>query len=302
MMAVARPSTKITAPAAPLTTAGRTWRCGRGVAPGQPGDRGCPSHRTLSGRAEIAAQRHVGVQNGDQPIQVAGTSGGEESVDDGVLGHQVGVRAGRGLLNALPCPAGQFAGGLRRPLDDRRDLVERDREHVVQDERQSFGRCQGVQNHEQRQSHRIGQHRLMLGIDVADPVDDGVRHPGDSSSRGRARRARKVFEQIRATTVVSHASRLSIWPASAPAQSQPGLLHGILGVVDRAQHAVGHRTQMRPGGLESRCQVRVRGHPRPGSGSAHTRPSLKPAAPMPNARLNRPRRLPSVMMWVSPTS
>ncbi|MDT5319410.1 MAG: hypothetical protein QOD88_1932, partial [Mycobacterium sp.] len=58
------------------------------VATGQPGDSGCPAHRALSAGAEVAAQRHVGVQNGDQPVEVTGTPGGEEGVDDGVLGSR----------------------------------------------------------------------------------------------------------------------------------------------------------------------------------------------------------------------
>ena len=224
-----------------------------------------------------------------------------------MLGHQVGVRVGRGLVDAAPRPAGQLAGGLRRPLDDRRDLVERHGEHVVQHERQPLGRRQGVQHHEQRHSHRVGQHRLVLGIDFADRIDDGIRHLGDEFFGG----PRPAAAQRVQADPCHHCGQPGVEVgylagilAVAAAQPQPGLLHGVLSVVDRAQHAVGHRSQMRPGRLETCCQVSVRlpGHRPPASGSAHTLPSLKPEAPMPNARLNRPRRLPSVMMWVSPTS
>ena len=169
-------------------------------------------------------------------------------------GHQIGVRAGRGLLDALPRPAGQFAGGFWRPLDDRCDLVERNREHVVQDERQSFRRCQGVQNHEQRHSDRVGQHRLMLGIDVADGVDDGIRHLGDelfrwpSPAASQGVQADPCHHGRQPRVEVVHLAGVDA------GQPQPRFLHGILGVDDRAQHAVGHRTQMRPGGLESRSR------------------------------------------------
>ena len=37
---------------------------------------------------------------------------------------------------------------------------------------------------------------------------------------------------------------------AAAAQVEPGLLHGVVGLAERAQHAVGHRPQVRPVGLE----------------------------------------------------
>src|SRR5271166_188879 len=145
----------------------------------------------------------------------------------------------------------------------------------------------------------------MLWIDVADPVDDGVRHSGDEFFAGScpaiAQRVQTDPGHHRGQPGVEVGYLPSI-PVVAAGQPQPGLLYGVLCVVDRTQHAVGQRAQMRPGRLETCCQVCVCGHRPPASGSAHTLPSLKPDAPIPNARLKRPRRLPSVMMWVRPTS
>ena len=57
-------------------------------------------------------------------------------------------------------PDGGSAGELPRrgrgPIDHRTDLVEGDREHVVEDERQPFCRGEGVEHDQQRQAHRIG--------------------------------------------------------------------------------------------------------------------------------------------------
>jgi hypothetical protein len=43
-----------------------------------------------------------------------------------------------------------LAGRLGRALDDRRDLLERQREHVVQHEGEPLGRSQGLQDDEER--------------------------------------------------------------------------------------------------------------------------------------------------------
>ena len=108
-----------------------------GVAPGQPGDRGCPSLRTLSGWAEVAAQRHVGVQNGDQPIQVTGTAYDAESAaryglersryegPTGVVGvlHDACRRRGARILR-WPSAAGIKERPLRSPWLQRRIPVE----------------------------------------------------------------------------------------------------------------------------------------------------------------------------------
>lgn len=55
--------------------------------------------------------------------------------------------------------------------------VERDVEHVVQDERQSLQGVQGLQDNEKRQPDRVGQHRVVLGRRGLDVVDDGLRQP-----------------------------------------------------------------------------------------------------------------------------
>jgi hypothetical protein len=49
-------------------------------------------------------------------------------------------------VNPASRPAGQFLGRHRRTLDDRGDLVERHREHIVQHERDSLGGTQCRRN------------------------------------------------------------------------------------------------------------------------------------------------------------
>ena len=59
-----------------------------------------------------------------------------------------------------------------------------------------------------------------------------------NGSSGWVRRLRRTLRQMRVTTVVSHAARFSISSGAARLQPQPGLLHGVVGLGDRAEHPV----------------------------------------------------------------
>jgi hypothetical protein len=69
-------------------------------------------------------------------------------------------------LNATPRAARELTRRRRRAIDDWRDLVERHAEHVVQHECESLRRLEGLQHHEQRESDRVGEHRVGLRIPV----------------------------------------------------------------------------------------------------------------------------------------
>ena len=92
----------------------------------------------------------------------------------------------------------------------------------------------------------------MLGVDaVGGGRSIGIGHVGASSgSSRRGRRERSMFRHRRATTVVSQARRFSTSAGVGSAQSQPGLLHGVVGFAQRAQHPVGDRSQMGAIGIE----------------------------------------------------
>jgi hypothetical protein len=80
-------------------------------------------------------------------------------------------------------------GRHRGAVDDGADLAERHSEDVVQDEREPFGGSQRVQHHHQRDTDRIGQQRLVLGVGLAGRVGARVR-------RGRlGRRPWSAFEE-----------------------------------------------------------------------------------------------------------
>jgi uncharacterized RmlC-like cupin family protein len=56
------------------------------------------------------------------------------------------------------------------------DLLKRHGEHVVQHEREPLGGSQGFEYHEQRESDRVGQQRLVLGVEPIRAAHDRVGH------------------------------------------------------------------------------------------------------------------------------
>jgi len=103
------------------------------------------------------------VEQRDQRVEVAAAGRLEERVDDLALPGEVGIGS-RDLraLDPAPGPAGQLASRSRRAVDHRRDLLERQLEHVVEHKRETLGRCQRVEHDEQREADRVRQQRLIL--------------------------------------------------------------------------------------------------------------------------------------------
>ncbi len=94
--------------------------------------------RALS--AVVLAQDDVRIEHLDQCGEVAVPAGGGERVDDAPLAIQVGIGNPRLALHPAAAPAGELAGRGGRAVRDRRDLVERNREHVVQHVGEPLGR------------------------------------------------------------------------------------------------------------------------------------------------------------------
>jgi hypothetical protein len=128
------------------------------------------------------------------------------------------------------------------PLDHHGDLLERYGEHVVQHEREPFGRRERLQHHQQRQPDRVGEHRLLLGVAAVLRADDLVwclrlegvlAAPLAGAQRVEAHSSHHCGQP---RTQVLHAVGVGA------AEAQPGFLHGVVGVAHRAEHPVGHRS------------------------------------------------------------
>jgi len=128
--------------------------------------------------------------------------------------------------------------------EDGGDPVERHAERVVQHEGEPFGGAERVQDHEQGDAHGVGEHRLLLGVGIAGgrrfverdlaAGRAGAQHvqadPGDDGGEPRPLIADVV--------------------AVGPSEPQPGLLHRVVGLARRTEHAVRDRVQVRPVLLE----------------------------------------------------
>ena len=105
-----------------------------------------------SGKTAVGSEYDIGIKNGDERVEVAVPGRGKERLDDLPLGGEVRIWSRSGTAYATPRTARKLAGCLGRALHDRRDLLERHREHVVQHERQSFGRSQCFEHDQQRKA------------------------------------------------------------------------------------------------------------------------------------------------------
>jgi hypothetical protein len=148
--------------------------------------------------------------------------------------------------DAAPRTTRELAGRLGGPVDDRRDLVERDGEHVVQDEGQPFGRGQRLEHDQQRQADRVGEQRLVLGVGPVCGIDDRVGNVHVERLLGpRSARAEHVQRHACHDRRQPGAKVLDLARVGA-AEPQPGVLDGVVSLAERAEHPVGDRAEMRP--------------------------------------------------------
>jgi hypothetical protein len=139
-------------------------------APGPAGElRYVPGSAQLSGGAEpdgglVGVHGDVGIQHRQQRGEFTAPGRGQERLDQAGLAERSPI-AGRILpLDAAAGPAGQLASGLRGTAHDRGDVGEGHGEHVVEHERDTFGRREPVQDHEQGEPDGVGQQGLVLRV------------------------------------------------------------------------------------------------------------------------------------------
>jgi len=122
--------------------------------------------RHARARTAISPQHDVRIEHSDQPLEVTLAGGSQERIDDTPLFTQVRVSVQGFALDTTPRAARELACRNGRAVHDRTDLVERHAEHVVQHECEPLRRVEGLEDHEQRKSHRIGEHRVGFRIPV----------------------------------------------------------------------------------------------------------------------------------------
>src|SRR6202035_2780936 len=118
------------------------------------------------GRAALAPEDDVGIEDREQGLEVAVARGREERLDDpALLAPAVGLGVAR-APDASPRSARELTRRRDASLDDRRDLLERHAEHVVQYDREPLGRRERLEHDEHREADRVGEERLLLGTVV----------------------------------------------------------------------------------------------------------------------------------------
>ena len=234
----------------------------RGEARPEPLDlaRDAPPHRAIarSGERSAAAAVERGTRRPDrgpeQCLEVAGPGRRQERVDDPPLDGEVGVRDRAPPTDPPPSAAGQLARGGGRPLDDRRDLVERD------GRTRRGGRTRGARAATASRGRRAararpsrrGRRRPRGCRGAARPpaAHDRLRQPrpGVGLAPRRARpehvEADPADRDREPATQVIGASRV------APIEADPCLLDGVVGLGHRAEHPVADAAQVGAMALE----------------------------------------------------
>src|SRR6266571_3511300 len=128
------------------------------------------------------SEHDVRVEQGEKRVKVTGARGGEEGVDHFSLVGEIGVgnrchssHTAARAARELPCCS-------RGALHYSRNLVEGHGKDVVQHEREALGGSQGIEDHEQRETDRVGQQRLVLGVDSALTAHNWLRYGRSASN------------------------------------------------------------------------------------------------------------------------
>jgi hypothetical protein len=137
--------------------------------------------------------------------------------------------------------------GDDRAVHDRRDLLEGHPKHIVEHERESFRRLQLLEDDEQRQTDRVGDHGVRLGpfVTTDRASDDRIRHVHVQGILP-ARRSRAQHVQAHARHDRRQPPPQVVDTTDIPAaQPNPGFLDGVLRLADRSEHAIRDRPQPR---------------------------------------------------------
>jgi hypothetical protein len=139
-------------------------------------DSRCTVHdpgRTRTARAEVDSQDHVGVEQGDQCVEVTTAGCQKEGVDHRALTSEIGIWD-LGASDPAPRPARQLSGRSRGPAHHGGDLLEWQLEHVMENEGQALSGSQSIQYDQESQADRIGQQRFSLWSKFSHGADDGI--------------------------------------------------------------------------------------------------------------------------------
>ena len=115
----------------------------------------------------------------------------------------------------------------------------------MQDEGKAFGRGERFEHDQERKPDRVGEERLVLGVGAVGGIDDRVGHAHvERLLAPRPARAEHVQRDAGDDRRQPGAEVLDVARVGA-AEPEPGVLDGVVGLAERAEHPVGDRAQTR---------------------------------------------------------
>src|SRR5258706_856395 len=123
----------------------------------------------------VDSHHDIGIEQVDESAEITLTRSQKEGVHYVALTSEIGVwNRYIGAPHAAPCSAGKLPRRHRGPTNHGGYLLEGQLEHIVEDERQSLSRRQGIEYHKERKTNRVGKQRLLLRLKLPIRADDRV--------------------------------------------------------------------------------------------------------------------------------
>ena len=163
-----------------------------------------------AGHAGIGAEHDIAVKQSQKRTEVTAACRSKERIDNFPLPGEIGVReAPPRLCTRRRARLASWLGAPGERPDDRRDLVKRHVEQLVQYKSKPFRQAAAFEHDKQRQADRVGENRFLLGVDALaghDRVGNMLAERLFAAGFARPQMSRHT----RATTVVSHPPRFSM--------------------------------------------------------------------------------------------
>jgi hypothetical protein len=151
----------------------------------------------------------------------------------------VGIEILVGALDAAAGTARELPRRRRRASHDRRDVVEGQVEHIVQDERDPLGRRERLKHHQQRETDRVRHLNFLLGIESALAPHDRFRHVGAHGILAARLAPAQHIEAHARDDRGQPSAEIADLAGVGTGKPQPGLLDRVVGLGQRPEHPVG---------------------------------------------------------------
>src|SRR5579885_1204245 len=216
-----------------------------------------PEDRLPGGGALAAAvgmEADIGGEHRAERRHVAVARRGEEGIRKLEAALLLHLEARARLADMDAGAACKLTAGGAIALDRRRHLVEAEAEHVVQQERRALERREALEDEHERQRD------VFLDLLF---VDDRIGKPGADVGLAPMARRFEMIETEPGHGAAQEGFRFANLGAIGPHPADESLLHRILGIRDRAEHAIGDAGEHGAQRIEARPAVflpRLRHH------------------------------------------